>query len=289
MLLEGSLQDLNIVQISSLVSLAKKTGTLVIFKSLKIGANTSLPTHSMSSGRVLAKVAFVKGEMSHAWIDGYQDDLISLLVKASKMTDQRAINVRQRLDQGGRPISEKTLAMRLISAEFVTSADVAAVVQQRTLSIIYALKSVDRGQFRFDDDKLPSKGEIIIPVSMSSIIEYIGHMEQLQGYLSNMNVVPQLVAVNEVQLKRVQLNTTEWRVLALVDRKRSVFQIGKLLGLTENEMRTAFMHLEEAGLILFAGASVVALDETQTRSPFDKKIDKAATITSLMRRIDPVS
>lgn len=289
MLLEGSLQDLNIVQISSLVSLAKKTGTLVIFKSLKIGANTSLPTHSMSSGRVLAKIAFNKGEMSHAWMDGYEGDLISLLVKASKMTDQRAVNVRQRLGQGGRPISEKTLAMRLITAEFVTSADVAATVQQRTLGIIYALKSVDRGQFRFDDDNLPGKGEIFIPVTMSNIIEYIGRMEQLQGYLPDLNVVPQLIAVNEAQLKRVHLNTAEWRVLALVDRQRSILQIGQLLRLTENEVRSAFMHLEQAGLIMFAGASSAASDETQTRSPFDNKINKAATITSLMRRIDPVS
>jgi hypothetical protein len=288
MLLAGSLQDLNIVQISSLVSLAKKTGTLVIFKSLKIGANASLPTHSMSSGRVLAKIAFVKGEMSHAWMDGYDSDLITLLVKASKMTDQRAINIRQRLDQGGRPISEKTLAMRLISAEFVTSADVAVTVQQRTLGIIYALKSVDRGQFRFDDDLLPSKGEIFVPVTMSDIIEFIGRMEQLQGYLPNLNIVPQLIAVNEAQLKRVQLNTTEWRVLALVDRRRSVFQIGQLLKLTENEMRSAFMHLEQAGLILFAGVDANT-DETQPRSPFVKKVDKAATITSLMRRVDPVN
>jgi len=288
MLLEGSLQDLNIVQISSLVSLAKKTGTLVIFKSLKIGANSNLPTHSMSSGRVLAKVAFNKGEMSHAWMDGYDSDLISLLVKASKMTDQRAINVRQRLSQG-RTISEKTLAMRLISAEFVTSNDVAATVQQRTLGIIYALKSVDRGQFRFDDDKLPSKGEIFIPVTMSNIIEYIGRMEQLAGYLPNLDVVPQLVTISEVELKRVQLNTTEWRVLALVDRQRNALQIGQLLKLTENDMRSALMHLEQAGLIMFVGVSYAASDETQPRSPLVKKVDKAATITSLMRRIDPVS
>ena len=167
--LKGELRDFSTTQLLNLFNLGKKTGTLTIFTAKKTGEMEEVngkKRERIEVGPERAKVSFKTGKLIFASMDGQEGNLVSVLNKAGKLTDDQARIIKER----AKNTADKALAMLLINANYVSQTDVVNSVQQHILDVVYNLMSWNQEPFRFDDDMLPDKDRIQIPIDLENVI-----------------------------------------------------------------------------------------------------------------------
>ena len=99
-------------------------------------------------------------------MDSQDGNLVSVLNKAGKLTDEQARIIRER----ARNTTDKALAMLLINANYVSQSDIVSSIKQHTLDVVYNLLTWGDGPFRFEDDRMPTKERILVPIDLENVI-----------------------------------------------------------------------------------------------------------------------
>ncbi len=250
--LKGELRDFSTTQLLNLINLAGKTGTLTIFQGSKSGEIEEVngkKRERISAGNERAKVSFKSGKLIFASMDGQEGNLVSVLNKAGKLTDDQARIIRER----AKNTSDKALALLLINANYVTQNDVVSSVQQHILNVVYSLLSWNEEPFRFDDDMLPDKDRIQVPIDLENVIiegsRRIKEIEELNQHLPNLDMALKFPENPKEKFKGIHLSVEEWRVVSFVNPKNSIRQIAKANNMSEVEIRRVVYGLEQAGLV----------------------------------------
>src|SRR5688572_1862091 len=149
MALKGNLRDFSTTQLLNLVSLAKKTGTLVV--------------DGPGQG---AQLAFRSGKLIYAQMGQEDSNLTHILHKASKPNDEPARVLRERPSRA----SDKELGLLLINAGYVSQADILLSIRAHVLDIVYRLITWAEGMFRFEQDSLPGDDKITVPIELENVI-----------------------------------------------------------------------------------------------------------------------
>lgn len=247
--LQGNIRDFSTTQLLNLINLAKKTGTLTIFDGIKTGQYDAMKQEKMAPGEERAKVSFKTGKLIYASMDTQDGNLISVLNKAGKLTDEQARIIRER----AKNTTDKALALLLINANYVTQKDVVGSIQQHTLSVVYNLLTWGEGPFRFEDDELPHKNRILVPIDLENVIiegsRRIREAEKLTEHLPNLDFALKFPENPKEKFKGIHLSVEEWRVVSFVNPKNSIRQIAKANNMSDVEIRRIVYGLEQAGLV----------------------------------------
>ncbi len=247
--LQGNLRDFSTTQLLNLINLAGKTGTLSIFEGVKTNDKDAMGKPKMIPGAERARVGFKTGKLIAATLGGQDGNLVSVLNKTGKLTDDQARIIRER----ARNTSDKALALLLINANYVTQRDVVSSIQQHTLEVVYNLLAWNEGPFRFEDNTLPPPDRILVPIDLENVIiegaRRIKEIEQLNSHLPNLDMALKFPDNPREKFKGIHLSVEEWRVVSFVNPKNTIRQIAKANNMSEIEIRRIVYGLEQAGLV----------------------------------------
>ena len=203
----------------------------------------------MAPGAQRAEVVFRTGKLVHAVLSGQSGDLIAVLNKAGKLTDQQATIIRDR----AKGTTDKSLAVRLIGANYVSQHDIVNSIQQYTLDVVYNLLAWRDGPFRFEDNTLPDGGRILVPIDLENVIiegaRRIKEAEELIQHLPNLEMALKFPENPREKFKGIHLSVEEWRVVSYVNPKNTIRKIAKANNMSDIEIRRIVFGLEQAGLV----------------------------------------
>ncbi|GAB4308094.1 MAG: DUF4388 domain-containing protein [Phototrophicales bacterium] len=274
--LQGNLRDFSTTQLLNLMNLSGRTGTLTIFEGIPTGEKDAMQNEKMAPGEVKAKVVFKAGKLVHALLNGQASDLVAVLNKAGKLTDQQAAIIRER----AKGTTDKALAVRLIGANYVTKTDIVNSIQQYTLDVVYNLMSWREGPFRFEDNVLPDNDIIMVPIDLENVIvegaRRTKNDEELLNNIPNLDMALKFPENPKEKFKGIHLSVEEWRVVSFVNPKNTMRQIAKANNMSEMEIRRIVYGLQQAGLVdivppLGADGKRVTPAEAQSRSTGSRK------------------
>lgn len=247
--LHGNLRDFSTTQLLNLINLAGKTGTLAIFDGINTNEKDAQGKVKQVPGSERSRVAFKAGKLIAAQLGQQDGNLVSVLNKAGKLTDDQARIIRER----AKNTSDKALALLLINANYVSQRDIVASVQQHTLDVVYNLLTWGEGPFRFEDNVLPSSDRIMVPIDLENVIiegaRRIREIEQLTSHLPNLDMALKFPENPREKFKGIHLSVEEWRVVSFVNPRNTIRQIAKANNMSEIEIRRIVYGLEQAGLV----------------------------------------
>ncbi len=268
MALKGNLRDFSVLQLFNLINLARKTGTL-----------------TLEGPNVAAWVSFREGKLIHAQLGNEDGTLLGVLTKARKVRAEQAKLIRQ--NTAGK--TDKELGLMLINAGYLDQQDILASIQHYVLDVVYRLFGWLDGFFRFDNDVLPPDDHITIRLDLENVImEGSRRMEQyehLVDELPNLDMALNFVERPGTDIRNVQLNTMEWKVVSYINPKNTIRQIAKANKMGDLEIRGIVYGLLEAGLIEVVRPEGMPLPpQAKTFEPVDEK-ERATLVNRLIDRI----
>jgi hypothetical protein len=286
--LQGNLRDFSTTQLLNLINLAGKTGTLLIYEGVRTGQKDAIGGEKMAPGAERARVAFKAGKLIAAQLGKNDGNLVAVLNKAGKLTDEQARIIRER----AKNTSDKALALLLINANYVSQKDIVNSIQQYTLDTVYNLLSWHEGPFRFDENTQPPSDRILVPIDLENVIiegaRRIKEIEQLNSHLPNLDMALKFPENPREKFKGIHLSVEEWRVVSFVNPKNTIRQIAKANNMSDIEIRRIVYGLEQAGLVelikpptMEAAASSGQKPRPQTRAPQVQK----TVVTKLIDKI----
>lgn len=247
--LQGNIRDFSTTQLLNLVNLSRRTGMLTIFESVPTGEKDAMNNEKMAAGSERAQVAFNKGKLVFASLQGQDNGLVAVLNKAGKLTDAQARILRER----AKGTSDKALAMRLIGAKYVTQADIVACIKQHALDVVYNLMTWGEGPFRFDDNVTPHNDHILVPIDLENVIiegaRRIREATELNVVIEDLNSSLRFPEDARKKFTGVHLSVDEWKVVSYVNPKNTIAQIMKQLNMSEIEIKRVIYALNQAGLV----------------------------------------
>lgn len=240
----------------------------MIYEGVPTGELDAMKNEKMAPGEEKARIIFKSGKLVQATQAGQSGDLVAVLNKAGKLTDQQANIIRER----AKGASDKALAMRLIGANYVSQKDVVSSIQQYTLEIVYNLMTWRSGPFRFEDNKLPDGDRILVPIDLENVIvegaRRIKNDEELMKNIPNLDMALKFPENPKEKFKGIHLSVEEWRVVSFVNPKNTIRQIAKANNMSDMEIRRVVYGLQQAGLVDIVkpeGADKTASTQRKTR------------------------
>lgn len=247
--LQGNIRDFSTTQLLNLMNLSGRTGTLAIFQGVPTGELDAMKNEKEAAGDERARVFFKDGKLVQANLSGQESDLVAVLNKAGKLTDQQATIIRDR----AKGTTDKALAMRLIGANYVTQKDIVNSIQQYTLDVVYNLMTWRSGPFRFEDNKLPENDRILVPIDLENVIvegaRRMKDEEELIKHIPDLDMALKFPENPKEKFKGIHLSVEEWRVVSFVNPKNTIRQIAKANNMSEVEIRRVVFGLQQAGLV----------------------------------------
>lgn len=247
--IQGNLRDFSTTQLLNLINLSGRTGVLRLFEGLPTGEKDAMQKPKLAAGKPRADVYFRSGKLVYATVSGQHGDLIAVLNKTGKLNDTQAKVMREKA-QG---TSDKALALRLISANYVTKNDIVNSVQQYILSVVYDIMTWSQEIFRFDEGQQASDERILVPIDLEHVIiegaRRIEKIEEITQHIENLDMCLKFPENPKEKLEGIQLSVEEWRVVSYVSPKNTIRQIAKQLNMSEIEIRRVVYGLEQAGIV----------------------------------------
>lgn len=248
--LQGNIRDFSTISLLNLVNLSRRTGMLTIFEAVPTGEKDAMKNEKMAAGEARAKVAFNKGKLVYASFTTQDDGLVAVLNKAGKLTDNQARILKER----AKNTSDKALAMRLIGAKHVTQADIVTCIKQHILDVVYKLMTWTEGPFRFEDNAIPGKEHILVPIELENVIidgsRILKETEEINKIIDDLDMALRFPENPKEKFKGIHLSVDEWKVVSYVNPKNTIRQIMKVLNMNEAEIKKIIFALHQAGLVI---------------------------------------
>jgi hypothetical protein len=274
MALQGNLRDFSLTQILNLINLANKSGALVI--------------QAADRG---ARLVFRTGKLAQAEITGEgstpNGTLPDVLHRSSKITDSQLRTLRSRAAE----MSDKELGLLLINAGYVTQQDILDSLQSYFNAVIQQVFTWAEGSFRFEPDQDVPETRIPVELSLENLImqgaRQAHEWEHLSAEVPNLDMALEFTDRPGVNLKKVNLNVEEWRVVSYITPKNSVRQIAAAAKLNDIEIRRVVYGLLQAGLVKIVRpqGAPSQLDGLQSAFPGKPRDEQKNLVNRLIRRI----
>src|SRR3972149_6798428 len=139
MALKGNLQDFTLAQLLNLITLAHKTGTLVV----------ESPNESV-------RVFFRGGKLAYAQTGHEDGSLINILHRTNRLTTAQYRGIRARING----MSDKELGLLLINANYFTQQEILTSLQSYFIDTVRRLFTWINSPFHFESDLFPPDDKI---------------------------------------------------------------------------------------------------------------------------------
>jgi len=274
MALQGNLRDFTVTQLLNLINLANKSGTLLIQ-----GPNEG------------ARLVFRQGKLAFAQFvspEGQQlGNLPIILHRAEKINDAQLNTLKTRAAEMG----DKELGLLLINSGYVSQQDILESLQSYFTSLIRQLFTWVEGRFKFDPAQEVPENKIPVRISLENLImegsRQLHEWEQLNSEIPNLDMALAFTDRPGVNLKKVNLNVEEWRVVSYINPKNSMRQIAKATKMNDLEIRRIVYGLLQAGLVklIRPEGAPTQLDGLQSAFPGKDREEQKTLVNRLIERI----
>ncbi|MCG3208070.1 MAG: hypothetical protein FOGNACKC_01671 [Anaerolineae bacterium] len=229
MALKGNLRDFNTTQLLNLVNLARKTGKL------------TLGGQSQD-----AYLFFKEGRLIHASTNSEEGHLAAMLFKAGKLTEGQVQSATQNSNS-----SDRIIGKYLMDAKMVSRDDIIQGVKDYMLEIVYDLFTWADGTFTFEQNLLPAKDRITVPLNLDNVIlegsRRIQEADRLQDELPDLSTIA--LKITDKPLRDVKLTQDDWRVISHIHPRNSVKQIAQNNNMDEFQIRKIVYGMMQAGIV----------------------------------------
>ena len=229
-------QFVSTTQIMNVVNLAKQTGILIFYE-------------DRTETKPYAELIFERGKLLFATIRNRPDDLVSILLRAGKLNDLQAHHIRLRFHAA----TDKSMAIQLIAANFVTKRDIVNSVRQHTIEIALDLLGWDRGTVKFNQNPPTLQDRVFVAIELGNLLVESSKPTQeqveLEKRLPDLDQVIRFNPASVESLEPLRLSTVMWRILGYASGKLSIRQIGALCNITDTEIRSMVIEMLDAKLI----------------------------------------
>ena len=268
MAVKGNLRDFSVTQLFNLINLARKTGTLTI----------EGPSEA-------AWVSFNTGKLIYAQLGSDDGSLVGILSRGGKLNPRQIQLIRS--NAGDK--NDKELGLLLINAGYLSQQDVLAGIREHLLEIVYRLFTWSEGHFRFDNDVLPPEDRITLRLDLENIImegsRRLQEHEQLVEELPNLDMALNFVERPGANIRDVNLNVQEWKVVSYINPKNTIRQIGKANKMSDMEIRRIVFGLLQAGLVEVVRPEGMPLPPQAPKLPPVDKEKQTTLVERLISRI----
>jgi hypothetical protein len=269
MALKGNLRDFTITQLLNLINLARKTGTLVIE-----GPNDT------------AFVSFKEGKLAYSQLGQLDNGLASILYRAKKLTKAQHKIIKARAAH----MSDKELGLLLINANYISQEDILASLQTEFVGILHRLFTWVEGLFRFETDVLPPDDKITLKISLENVIiegsRQLREWEQLQDEIPSLDIALKFSDRPGTNLKNINLNVEEWRVVSYINPKNSIRQIANTTKMSDLVIRRIVYGLLQAGVVEFIRAEGSNLPANiRVSQPVQNTEEQKSLVNRIIHRI----
>jgi hypothetical protein len=228
--LKGALDDFALTDIFRLISLAKKTGRLEVFRQAGRGA-----------------VFFNEGDVYYAESSLVREPLGQKLIRAGALTEGQ---LRRALDQHA--ATGHRLGRVLLSSGWVSDKDLEDAVRGQTEDAVFDLLRWEVGEFRWDTGEFVDV-EVRVAVSVENLImeasRRLDEMDIITRKIPSIDAVMAMAAKPPEGAVEINITPDEWRLLVLVDGSRSVGAIAATVGVDDFDAMKTVFGLLSAGLV----------------------------------------
>ncbi len=274
MALQGNLQDFSVTQLLNLVNLANKSGALLI--------------QAPNEG---ARLIFRQGKLAYAQLvseEGKkQGSLPSILHRAEKINDAQLNTLQTRASE----MSDKELGLLLINSGYVSQQDILESLQSYFTGILQQLFTWVEGRFKFDPTQDVPESKIPVRIALEDMImegsRQLREWEQLNSEIPNLDMALAFTDRPGVNLKKVNLNVEEWRVVSYINPKNSIRQIAKATKMNDVEIRRIVYGLLQAGLVklIRPQGAPTQIEGLQSAFPGKDREEQKSLVNRLIKRI----
>lgn len=204
----GNLQTVAFSDLLQLFSAGKKTGTVTIVR-----------------GNIRKELVFKDGNIITASSqDAEEDYLGQILLKSGRISKTDLQRVIYMHKTSGKRVGQVLVEMKLISRE-----ELGLYLKQQIEEVIYNLFSWKEGEFVFREGQLPTSREGLTELNTMNIImegtRRIDEWVEIQKVIPNDNQVLCVTAQPQTKSDEVTLSLDEFRIIALIDGKRTLAEI----------------------------------------------------------------
>ncbi len=268
MAVKGNLRDFSVTQLFNLINLARKTGTLTV----------EGPSEA-------AWVSFSEGKLIYAQLGSEDGSLIGILSRSDKLNAKQIQLIRTNAGEK----NDKELGLLLINAGYLSQQDVLAGIREYLLASVYRLFTWTDGHFRFDNDVLPPEDRITLRLGLENIImegtRELKEHEQLIEEIPNLDMALNFVERPGANIRDVNLNVQEWKVVSYINPKNTIRQIAKANKMSDMEVRRIVFGLLQAGLVEIVRPEGMPLPPQARQLPPVDKTKQTTLVERLISRI----
>jgi hypothetical protein len=271
MALHGNLTDFSITQLLNLVNLSRKSGTLVV---------------DGSAGS--AWLAFEKGKLTFVKVGKENTPLGNILFQNRKISQ----GVFEFLKKFGSEPNDKEVGLYLISAGMATRDEINTLIQQHYAQQIRKLYSWKDGIFQFLQDAHTPEDKIPARIHLEDLIvegaRQSSRGKALVDDLPDPDAVLKFPEKPRHDIKNINLNKEEWRVISFVKPGNTIRQIGIAAGLEELETRRIVFGLLQASIVEIERNAPQPKPGVQTRKLTQPEIEEQKSlVTRIIGRFRP--
>ena len=271
MALKGNLREFSFIQLLNLINLAKKTGALHV---------------EGTSQKV--KLFFKDGKLVYAIIGDEIVPLSKIMARAKFIPSSLAASLGERY----KSLSDKELGIYLINTGYLSQEQVFSGIKLFLTETVRSMFTWKEGFFFFDIGEFPPEQSIPVRVDLEGIIiegsRQLHELENLKNEIPSLDMALKFVERPGMNIRDINLNAEEWRVVSYVNPKNSIRQIAGVAKLNELQIRRVVFDLLQAGLIELVrptgglNPSEVRMlprrDPVEQRSLVNRVIDRIKTI-----------
>ena len=232
MAIKGNLHDFTLTQLLNLITLAQKTGTLVV-----------------ESSNEAVEVFFTDGKLAYAKTGHDDNSLVGILHKSQLLSSTQYKGIKANVNG----MSDKELGLLLINSNYFSQQDILLSLQTHFVEVLNRLFTWMEGFFQFESDVSPPEDKITVRVNLENIIlegsRQIRELEHLEEEIPSLEIGVKFVDRPGTNVATLKLNSDEWQVIPYVDPKNTLSQIARVTGMTELEIRQVIYSLVQAGIV----------------------------------------
>ena len=273
MALKGRLQDFSTAQLLNLINLARKSGKL-----------------DLSNPNQGAYLFFKEGRLIHASTSMEEGHLAAMLFKVGKLTQDQVAAINNQHNSS----SDRVIGKYLMDSRLVSRDDIVQGVKDYMLGIVYDLFTWSDGNFFFEQDALPAKDRITVPLNLDNVIlegsRRIQEAGRLQDELPDLSTIA--LKITDKPLRDVKLTQDDWRVISHIHPRNSVKQIAQNNNMDEFQIRKIVYGMLQAGIVEIIRPE--GLEQRKIKPPVSRAgrrvatqspAEKRSVVTKLIERI----
>ncbi len=232
MALQGNLCDFSFLHLLNLVNLAKKSGALLIEKSDQ-----------------QVTLYFREGKLSFVMPGTEPMSIIRVMSKAKLIPNSQAASLAAKYQH----LNAKEIGIQLINSGFLTQDQIFGGIASFCREVVLSLFTWKEGQFIFEVSGMPPENCITIRLDLENLLiegsRLMREMEDLNGEIPNLDMTLKFTERPGINIRSINLNAEEWRVVSYVNPRNSIKQIAAAAKLNEIQIRRVIYSLLQAGLV----------------------------------------